>query len=495
MSRPLASRAGSALLWQAVRLGGAKVIFLARMLVLARLLSPEDFGLMAIALVGVEALLTCTEFGMVPALVQHPNANERQYRCAWTVGLTRALGVAVVLFVSAPAIAAAFAEPRAVPLLRVMALRPLIEAAASIRVAELIRDLKFKSLALLHLPDALVSAVASIALAPAFGVWALPLGVLAGKGMYVAMSYVLAPFAPRLAFDTSSALILVRFGRWIFLVAIVSFLSRAVLQAVIARQLGTAALGVYALAARLAFLPSEFASEFVGAVAFPLYVQLRGDAQRVARAFRSVLVGLAAVLMPMSALLVALAPSLVSDVLGARWDGTAPVIQWLVLGGLVGLLGDVLAPLFHGSGRPERQAASEIVQSLFLIAGAWFLAGPFGLVGAALAWLPASFASQALGAYFAQQMLARPFAGLGLPLVTIAAISALGAVVAWSIDDLISGLTGFVVAAIFAVAAMMAVQWMLDRRFALGLREALQQVFPRLARILPPRATSIAGAD
>jgi lipopolysaccharide exporter len=476
--------------WQAVRLGGAKVIFLARMLILARLLAPEDFGLMAIAVVGIEALLTVSEFGMIPALVQRPQADRRQFECAWTIGLLRALGVALVVFVSAPAISAVFAEPRAVPLLRVMALRPVLEAAASIRVAELIRELRFQSLALLHLPDALVNAIVSVALAPSVGVWALPIGVLAGKTIYLVTSYVLAPFAPRLAFDRASAAPLVQFGRWIFVVAVISFVGRSILQAVISRGLGTAALGMYALAARLAFLPSEFASELVGAVAFPLYVQLRDDTQKVTRAFRSILIGLAALLVPASAVLMVLAHSLTSDVLGPQWEGTAPVIQVLVAAGLVGLLGDALAPLFHGLGRPERQVASETIQAIVLVTGAWLFAGPLGLVGAALAWLPASCAAQGLGAFYAQRMLVRPFAPVALPLAVITAVSIGGGGLAWILDERIPGLGGFVVAVMLSGSAVIGLEWALDRWYGFGFGEDLRQVFPALGRFLPRVGTA-----
>lgn len=494
MADRLAPRAGNAFLWQAARLGGSKIIFLARMLVLARLLAPEDFGLMAIAILGVEMLLTFSEFGMVPSLVQQPQPSVRQYHCAWTLGLTRALGVAGILYVVAPAIAALYAEPRAIPLLRVMAFRPLLEAAASIRVAELVRELQFRSLAVLHLSDAVVNAALSIALAPIAGVWALPAGILAGKGTYLVFSYILAPCAPRLAFDRVVAAPLLQFGRWVFAVAIISFVGRSIVQAVISRTLGVGALGVYSLAARLAFLPSEFTSELVGAVAFPLYVKVRGNVEQATRVFRSLTLGLAAVLLPGSVLLIALAPSLVTFVLGPRWEGSAPVIQVLVAGGLVGLMSDVLAPMFQGFGQPRRQVATEVVQSLVLIGAVWPLAGAAGLVGAAAAWVPAGLAAQGLGMLYAHQILRQPFAGLTTPLVALTGIGLAGGAVAFAAARAVPGAAAVPVALAVSVPAVLALEWALDRRFRLGLLEDLRQLFPALNRVLPASVGGLGGA-
>ena len=113
MDGSFARRAGDALIWKAIQLASTKGIFFVRTLILARLLAPADFGLFAIAVSAVGFFMTTTELGMVPALVQRPEAEETHYDGAWTVGMVRALGVSAVLVVAAPVIAHLFAEPRA----------------------------------------------------------------------------------------------------------------------------------------------------------------------------------------------------------------------------------------------------------------------------------------------------------------------------------------------------------------------------------------------
>ena len=215
------TQAGSALVWRAVQLGGVKVIFMVRLLVLAWLLTPEDFGLMAIAVTAIGFFLNVTDIGMIPALVQGADVNEKQYNAAWTVNVSRALLITLAVILAAPLITQIFAEPRAINIIRVLALRPLLEALASIKVADLTRNLKFYPLAMIKLGEGLMNIIVSIALAPSLGVWALVIGTLVGSTTYLLMSYLFAPHRPKLLFDQSSIRPLIRFGRWVFATSLI----------------------------------------------------------------------------------------------------------------------------------------------------------------------------------------------------------------------------------------------------------------------------------
>jgi O-antigen/teichoic acid export membrane protein len=90
---------------------------------------------------------------MVPALVQRDYLEERHYNAAWTAGITRALLISIVAFLAAPLIASLFKEPRAAILIRVLSIRPLLDAAASIRIAELTRNLQFRSISIIKMGE------------------------------------------------------------------------------------------------------------------------------------------------------------------------------------------------------------------------------------------------------------------------------------------------------------------------------------------------------
>jgi lipopolysaccharide exporter len=317
LSNQLGRQAGSAMVWKSIQMIGVKAIFLIRTLVLARLLLPEDFGLLAISMIAVDFLLSITNLGLVPALVQRREATEQQYNVAWTLGVGRALLIGAVVFLAAPLIAMLFAEPRATDLIRAMAVRPLLEAAVSIKVAALQRDLRFRRLTFIYLPEAVVNTAVSISLAPFFGVWALIAGSLAGPVTQIVASYILAPHRPQPGLDLTAMRPLIQFGRWIFLMGLVVVLGSSALQLVISRNLGTTELGLYFLAAKLAFIPAEISAEVVGAVAFPLYARLQGQVAKLVAAFRAILIGMVALLLPLCLLLIALTPALVEKRVGA----------------------------------------------------------------------------------------------------------------------------------------------------------------------------------
>ena len=484
MSRPLASRAGNALTWRAAQLVGIKLIFLVRVLVVGRLLGPDEFGLFAVSLVALDFLLKITDFGMVPALVQRQDAEQRHYDVAWTMGLLRASVVGLAVFIAAPLIADLFKEPRATDLVRVLALRPLLEAGASIRVAELTRQLRFRPLALLQFTEAAVSTTLSIALVWPFGVWALVAGPLGGALTSLIVSYLVAPHRPRMSLDRAAILPLLRYGRWIFASALVAPLATSLLQLAISRQLGVAELGLYFLACKLAFLPTEVASGVVGSVAFPLYARLQDNPRQATRTFQLILIGMVAVVLPAALLVYVLAPALGENVLGARWQGTVPLIRVLVWVNVLGLVGDAIVPVLKGFGRPSRVTLLELVQYGLLIVLAWELAGRFGLIGAGLTWLGAVAASQILGIYFLRQLLANAWIGLARPLTAVITASLTGAAAAWGLIQLDAGLAGLLAAIGASGLVTGAILWGLDRRLELNLVRSLGQVFPKIMTTL-----------
>jgi O-antigen/teichoic acid export membrane protein len=480
----LARLAGKALIWRGIELAGVKIIFLVRMLILARLLSPDDFGLLAIAMTAIGFFLSITDFGMLPALVQRPELNNEHYNSAWTVIVVRATTITGIVFLSAPFIANIFHEPRAIPILQVLAIRPLLEASSSIRMADLIRDLEFRSLAFAKLSEGVLNTIISIGLAQYFGVWALVWGALAGATAYLVMSYLLAPHRPCFLFDFKSIQPLIQFGRWIFLTGLIAVFGGLILRVVISRQLGTEQLGLYFLAASLAFLPSEVAEKVAGYVAFPLFSRIQSDIQQATRAFRAMLTGMSAILFPVCFLIIVLAPSIVENILGPRWEGTVPVIRLLALVNMIGVLGEATIPILKGLGQPYKITVLEVVQSLLIIVFVWGLTARYGLIGAVLAWLPAITVSQIFSVVFVKQILWRPFAGLKTPMIAITIASIAGAMLASVVDILIPGISGFVMASLLALITIGTIIWVSDRRFTLGLADNLGRIFPQVASFI-----------
>lgn len=473
--------AGNAMIWKLLQMGGVKIIYLIRLLILAILLTPADFGLVAIAVTATGFLFNITNFGMVPALVQSKEMDDEKYHAAWTFDFCRSFVLALVTIVTAPLIADIFAEPRAVLVIQVLAVRPFIEAMTSIRMAALNRNLVFRPLAVSYIVEAIVNTTLSILFARTWGVWALVAGTIGGTIGMVIVSYYFAPYRPRLLLKWETIKPLINFGRWIFATNLIVLSSGYLLRVLITRQFGSAGLGIYVLASQLAFLPGDIAGEAIGAVAFPLFARLQNEIQQATRVFRALFSGLAAVLYPICALIMVLAPSLTQDILGSDWAGTEDVISILAVVVMIGIFGEAAVSLFKGFGQPYRITLLELIQSTFTLAFMWILTKPFGLAGAALAWLPTILFSQLLSALFLQKILDNPFRGLEKPLLAIVMATGLCIATAMLTKSIIPGMIGFVTAITGGILVAGASLWAADRLYNLGFARDLVLVFPQIA--------------
>jgi O-antigen/teichoic acid export membrane protein len=473
--------AGNAIIWQSIQLGGSKLIFFIRILVLARLLTPNDFGLMAIATTAMGFFQNTSDLGMIPALVQGKEISEKDYNSAWSVGMIRASLITIVMITAAPLIAIIFDEAQAAPIIRVLGIFPLLQAAISIKVVELNRNLSFRPLAVLKLSESLVAAVVSISFASVVGVWGLVAGSLAGVAVTVIVSYILAPHRPRLLFDQESIKPLIRFGRWVFITSLIALVGGTVLRIVISRQLGATALGLYYLATQLAYLPSEISSGVVGTVAFPMFSRLRSNLEKTKRAFRAMVIGTAALLYPACLLIIVLAPGLVNEILGSKWNGTEIVIQILTVAVMIGIFGDYLVEILKGMGRPDKRAMMVLAQVILLIALVAVLTNRFGVIGAALASIPAVIISQIMGIIFIGQLIPQPLSGLGRPIWAILVASLTGAVAAFYLDNHLNGIIGLGAASLGAVLCYLLLLWFADRIWNLGITQDFTLIFPRFA--------------
>lgn len=478
MSERLAVRTGRALLWRFGQLAGSRVIYFVGTLVLARLLVPDDFGLLAIGALTTEVLLSLSEFGMHSALIQRQELDDRHFHTAWTANLLRASLVALVAILAAPLISSLFEEPRAENIIQVMAFPPLLAATGSIKTVLLRRAFNLRPLAINAISQAIIQTVVAIALAKVLGVWALVVGGLAAALVGAVISYIIAPYRPRLMLDRVAAAPLLRFGRWVFVGGVVEIAGDAAIRVTIARQLSTIDLGLYYLGARLALLPYTIVSEVIGHVTFPLHAKLQSYDEEAGRAFRGSLVGAWALLVPGYAVLLILTTGIVHEVLGSHWSGTESVIRVLAFVGVIGVISVGTYPLLAGRGAPRFIAMMSAVRSLVIVLSAWSLAGHFGIAGAALAWLLAEGVVQIISIHQVGRILVRPFSGLwrsGGAILTSAGAAALAAFLC---EHLIAGLPGVILAAITGCGVAVMSLWFLDRLWHLGLLKDLTELFP-----------------
>jgi O-antigen/teichoic acid export membrane protein len=475
-------RAGKALLWKAAQLGSSKLLYLIGTLVLGRLLTPADFGLVAIATVAITTVMTATETGMTNALVQATVREREHYDVAWTIGLIRGSLVCAVLCIAAPYVAQLFGDARATPLVRMMAFLPLLNSINSPHMTDLMRELKFSRIAIVAIAAVVIEVTTSITLAKSLGGAAIILGKLAGALTTMLLSYIVAPYLPRFRPHFASARQLIAFGRWLFAIGLTAVIADFFIKVVVARSLSVSGLGLFSLGDRLAETPTQSANESIGAVAFPLYARLKSDPERLESAVQAHLTGLMFLLLPATGLIIGLAPSLEHSVLGDAWVGTSTMIILLAIAYACEVSFNVTYFLLQSLGWGARLFAAELTQYIVLITSVALLAGPYGLIGIGGARIITAVVVAIAGAKAAPPWFATILRRTFRTAVALVILSSLAGAAAWFGASVVPGTVGVSVGLACGGLGYFLLVLLTDQPFNLGVRRALALFFPVLGQ-------------
>jgi O-antigen/teichoic acid export membrane protein len=243
-----------------------------RTIILARLLAPEDFGLLGIALLSISMLETFSKTGFDSALIQKKENVESYLDTAWTVSALRGILLFFILLFSAPLIARFFNTPAAAQVIRVIALFTLLAGLRNIGILFFQKELEFNKQFSYEFSATLVDLTVAITLAFILrNVWALVWGGLAASLVRLVLSYVLHPHRPRMRIDREGFQELFGFGKWVLTSGILVFLVTQGDDILVGKLLGVTALGLYQMAYTLSNLPATEVTHMISKVTFPAH--------------------------------------------------------------------------------------------------------------------------------------------------------------------------------------------------------------------------------
>lgn len=357
---------------------------LLRFVVLARLLAPLDFGLMAIGMFALGCIETFTETGFNAALVQKQGDVRPYLDTAFTVQAVRGLLLGALLAAASPWVAAFFHVTGAAPVIAALGAIIFLKGLANPATVLLTRELDFRKVFFWNLSEVLVTLVAAIVLAIQLGsVWALVFSVLAGQAAKTAVSYYVHPYRPRFRFDRGKAGRLAAFGKWVFGTNVLVFFSLQGDNAFVARFLGAAALGYYNMAFRLAELPRTLLTEIVAQPAYALFSRLQADTEALRRAYFRAFRVLFVLALLMGTGIYVSAPLIVLLALGQKWLPIVPALRVLVIAACIRSLVAFGGWLFYSSGRPQLTFALNLSRLVGMLAVIYPLARAYGITGVA----------------------------------------------------------------------------------------------------------------
>ena len=377
--QPITAKAVGSLKWSAlmeiVSRTAQPIIFV----ILARLLTPADYGVMATAMIAISFSQMFWDAGLSKALIQTKAAPEDAAHVVFWTNVVLGLLIYILLYLAAPAIALFFKSPASGPVLRVLGIQIVIASLTSVQQALFVRDLDFRGLFWIKLLTAFIPGLFSIPLALyGFGVWALVTGSLVGQIINLYLLWKKSDWRPELRYDWVMARSLFAFGFWVLLESLGAWLIIWGDNLIVGRFLGVRDLGVYRTGWSLVTIIFGLVLNPFLPVLYPTFSRLQDDLPALKNTFYRVNRIVFALALPMGTGLLLVGSETATLLFGEKWQGLGFVLG--VLGFMYGIawLVGINAEIYRAMGRPDMNTKLMYAQLLYYLP-AYYLAAQYGL--------------------------------------------------------------------------------------------------------------------
>lgn len=381
----LTSRTISGIIWMILGSGTQVILKIGVLAVLARLVSPKEFGVMGVATMVVEFSKMFAHMGVGPAIIQREELEYRHLTTGFTLSLMMGAFFASLLLILSPYLAIFFRMPDVEPVLRVIALVFVIDSLTLIGQALMLRNMKFKLNAGIEVISyAIGYGIVGIALAYyGWGVWALVTANLCQALMLATLLVFIQPFPKKPGFDKPAFKELLFFGGGMTLARIGNFLALQGDNIVVGRTLGAQALGIYGRAYQFMVMPASLFGNAMDKTLFPAMAKVQNEKKRLAKAYLTGVSVIGFIAIPVSIVFNFLAPSIVMVLLGPKWTDVTLPLQILTCSLLFRMSYKMSDSLSRATGAVYHRAWRQIIYAVLVFAGSYI--GQFwGLPGVAL---------------------------------------------------------------------------------------------------------------
>lgn len=386
-ARSIGKRAMGGAVWVLLAFFAGRTLGIATNLVLARLLSPDDFGLVGFSMIMIGAFTTLQDLG-VPASIVY---SKRNVAAIGNTALSINVIAATVLFGAAllisPFLASIGGDEDIAPVAIVLAFGLIVSALGSVQRALLVKELAFRRKFIPDFVPLIVSGIASITLAfLGFGAWSLVIGYLAKETMSTLLLWSLSPLRPRPHFDWPIARELLGYGKHVSMTSVVGFVALNVDYFIVGHAFGTYDLGLYSLAFTISNLSAIAIGQTTQTVMFPAYSRIRDNIDELLRAFGNTFTLVSILSITAAIALFVAGPTFVPLVFGDRWRGIGPPLQMLAIYSCLRTIAMGFSPLYRAVGRPNLEFRLNLVRLVLMVPLMLYLTR-YGLVGVPLGFV------------------------------------------------------------------------------------------------------------
>jgi PST family polysaccharide transporter len=391
MSKSLTHQTIRGTIWSYISFYAGKILVFISTIILARLLSTEDFGVAGYALTVLSFLEVFSDFGIGSALIFYKDDDKFRNSAFW-LGLLISTLLLTLSWFSAPAIGQFFNDTRAIAVTRAIALNFPFMALGNVQDILLRKKLAFQRKFIPDFTKAIFKGIFSIILAVlGFGAWSLVLGQLIGTIASTITLWIIVPWKPALKIHKDASEKLLQYGRNIVLVDIVAIILNNADYLLIGRYMNAAKLGLYTMAFRLPdLLILQFCSK-ISRVIFPAYSKIQNDLEGLAKAFMMTLKYVSLITVPIGLGIFMVAKPLVIVFFSEKWIDSYPILQALAIYAMFLSFSFNAGDVYKAQGRPQILSQLSLLRMIFLLPGLYWAVTTHGNL-ITVGWVHASVA-------------------------------------------------------------------------------------------------------
>jgi len=395
----------SGFFWSLLQNVGSRGVTFVVMIVLARLLTPEIFGLIGMLMIFIQLSQILVQAGFNQALIQKKEIDEEDYSSVFWINLGVSLLIYGILFAGAPWISIFYEQPVLTKLTRVLSLVFIINAFSYVQEARLTREMRFKTLTIIHIPSTVIGGALSVTMALMdYGVWSLIALQITTRLAYTIQIWFYAKWKPLLSFNTAKAKTLFSFGGKLMLNGIINTVFQNSYLVVIGKFFPVSAVGYYQYAQKLVKVPSSTISGALYRVAFPAFSSIQDDNRRLRENFKKLIQQVTFWLCPTFVLAGVLAEPLFSFVLGKQWLPAVPYFQWLCAMGIFIPLNQFNPTMIKSKGHAGLLVKMEILKKTIMALGI-IIAIPFGVMALIISQVTTFVMAYIINGYFTGKVI------------------------------------------------------------------------------------------
>lgn len=444
-------------LWSAVERFSLQGVQFVINIIMARLLLPSDYGMIAMLVILIQVSQIFIDGGFTNALIQRKDRTEIDFSTVFYFNIFISLFLYFLIFISAPWIAEFYRMPELILVTRVITLNFIFSSLSAIHRIKLTIDVDFKTQSKISLISAVSSGVLGICMAYwGFGVWALVFQSLLNNLLLTILFYFFYRWRPLLSFSMSSFKRLFSFGSKLLMSSLIHSVYYNLYSIVIGRRFSAIDLGYYTRAEQFAIFPSANVNAVISRVTFPILSSIQDDNERLTQAYRKYIRLASYLIFPLMVGLAVLAKPLIILLLTEKWIGIVILLQILCFDWMFDHLSGINLNLLYVKGRSDLALRLELIKKTIATI-ILFSSIPFGLIGMCLGRVLYSLIATYLNTYYTKDLIGLSFLKQVKDIVPFFLLSLLMGVVCAFTISFIEGyilkiLVGFFVGAIVYVS-------------------------------------------